>query len=99
MILLHRHSDAGALIGADSPELPVAADEERLSPLVGVLATAESPVLPEDAGLAPEAGRASCEVVSDGAVSEGVWSAPEAAAVVALALVCWSALTAQGRTQ
>ena len=90
MILLHRHSEAGALIGADSPELAVVAPEEvRLSP-----PTAPHP----DPYLSPavafrdfisswEEGGA-----SEGAESEGVGSEE---AAVAEALVCRSALTAR----
>ena len=97
MIRLHRHSDAGARMGADSPDPVVAPVEERLSPPEGL------PPLPPTVAVAtpPMALRSSCEEDVEGAGSvEGVGSVevvgsegvgPEAALV-------WSAFT-RGETK
>lgn len=84
MILLQRHREAGALMGADSPELPVAPDEARLSPL-GCFCTPAAATF-RDLSSSWEG------VVSVGVESEGAWSA--GAAVVEV-FVCISALTAR----
>ncbi len=89
MILLHRHSDAGARMGADSPELPVTPEEERVSP-------APPTTLVEDISPSPpptaEDFSSSCEEAeSEGAVSEGAASV----AMETEFLVCISALTVQ----
>ena len=83
MIRLHLHKDAGALIGADSPELAVVLpDAARFSPPADAPPACLTPV-----------GLTSCAEVggaSEGAESEGVWSEE---GVAAEALVCRSALT------
>ena len=92
MIRLHRHSDAGARMGADSPELTVPPEEDRLSPPGApcVFPAAPAPVGAttlmgswEGVGSAEEVGS------DEEAESEPV----EEAAALAVALVCKSAFT------